>query len=95
MTLRDKLEERKRNRENAKAYQEVYDSALEGEVVCGTLALDGRPIYFTVPATSTNHDVQVKAFEVRNGRPMSDAESLLAEYAARGMSDEKIEDVWT
>ena len=95
MGFREKRNQRRLDRENAEAYQKAHDNAEDGEIICGTLNHEGRPLYFAVPATATNEDVRRKAFEIRNGRPMSKTELLLAEYAARGMADEKIEEVWT
>lgn len=66
-----------------------YQDALaacdpDTEMVCGTVADSGRPIYFVQPAGAGETAVRDVAFFLREGRPMSNYErSVLAEAERR------------
>lgn len=66
---------------NRQAYRRAASKLKEGEVLCATLAPDGKPIYFPMPADSTDVDVRNEAFVRRNGRPMNRVEELFLNLA--------------
>ncbi len=70
-----------KKRRNARAFQKAQDQAADGEIVCGTYLDDGEPLYFTAPRESTEQEIRDRAFEARNGRPMSRTERHLLELA--------------
>lgn len=74
-----------RNRER---FQRARDACGPDEMVCGTLREDGEPLYFVMPGSATPEEVERRAFEVRNGRPMRPDEVILAREARiRGKLD--------
>jgi hypothetical protein len=61
------------------ATRDEADAAVKpGEQVCACLLDDGSPRYFTIHQDADDLEVQHAAFQVRNGRPMSGAEKVLA-----------------
>lgn len=67
-----------RDRQNKAAYAKAKRQAdEEGGRVCGTVDDEGTPIYFVVPQDATDEQIQARAFELKHGRPMNQAESLL------------------
>ena len=66
--------------DNALAFAEAERTCPDGYQVCGTIAEDGRPVYFHAPADVTEDSMRELAFSHRHGRPMSEYEkSVLAE----------------
>ena len=70
-----------RDYKNARAFKKAQETVADGEIVCGTYLDDGEPLYFTAPRESTEQDIRDRAFEARNGRPMSRTERHLLELA--------------
>jgi hypothetical protein len=66
---------------NADRFAQARALCTEGQMVCGTIAEDGEPRYFIMPSTATNEEIEKRAFEVRNGRPMNQAEEILSREA--------------
>lgn len=60
----------------------VLDECPEGMSVCGTLGLNGEPIYFYMPEGVDDDVVRDEAFRLRNGRVMTAYERLVLEEAA-------------
>lgn len=56
--------------------------ALNG-MVCGTVRADGRPIYYVVPREAKDAEIEAKAFELREGRGITDGEQILRSMAKR------------
>lgn len=77
-------------RRNRRAYEAALKEAVADDtlMVCGVITDNGTPAYFTMPKTATDGDVRDKAFEVRNGRPMSKAERTLVKYAETELTNE-------
>ena len=88
MGFRDKLEQMKRDKANQKAYLAVAETAEPTDTICATLGEDGMPMYFKMPIEASDDEIQKEAFKLRHGRPMSKAEIMLSDYAARGYGDE-------
>lgn len=61
--------------------QEADDSVGENETVCGTLLASGAPAYFVMPVASSDDEMRDAAFEVRNGRAMSQIERTTLDLA--------------
>lgn len=70
----------------AKAQAEEVDGR-----VCGTLLPSGEPVYFVMPDDADEWDVQERAFEIRNGRPMSKLERKI--IAVMHMSTDDVADM--
>ncbi len=67
---------------NRRAFEQTAQNADDDEIVCGTL-IDDKPVYFTMPAGSTEAQVRERAFEVKTGRPMTHIEQTLLDIAER------------
>ena len=72
-----------RDRKNARAFKKAQETAVDGEVVCGTYSDNGDPLYFTAPKESSEEEIRDLAFPARNGRPLSRVERHLLELAER------------
>lgn len=68
--LRDALNRRRFRRAQIEA-----DST--GQMVCATIGKGGKPIYFTLPRDADDKIGEAKAFELRHGRPVTQAENML------------------
>lgn len=55
----------------------------DGHVVAGGFDRKGKPFYFHVPVDASDDDVRARAFEAREGRPMTPYESALMAEAER------------
>ncbi len=65
-------------RRERKAFQKTKAAAADGAVmVCGTYGPDGDPRYFTMPKEATDAEIAERAFQVRYGRPQTEAELFL------------------
>lgn len=62
---------------NRDRFERARAAAGPNDMVCGTVAESGEPLYFVVPRDWPDHQVEEKAFEVRNGRPMLEGERIL------------------
>ena len=56
-------------------------------MVCGTLLVDGAPVYFLMEADDADDAVRDRAFLVRNDREMSQVERMLLDWAQRGQAN--------
>lgn len=64
---------------NAERFQRAREACPDGHMVCG---IKGEPpVYFSIHADATDEEIAQRAFEVRNGRPMSQAEEILSREA--------------
>ncbi len=70
-----------RNLRNRRSFQKTLADTDDGEMVCGTVDLDGNPLYFTMPREATDREVRAEAFRVRHGRRMSHLEEKLLDIA--------------
>ena len=52
-----------------------------GEVLCSTLAKDGKPLYFLCLVSDSDDVVQARAFEAREGRSLSQFEADVLVHA--------------
>lgn len=52
-----------------------------GYTICGVMVAEGVPRYFTQELEVEDDSIAGRAFEIRNGRSMSDYESWLLEMA--------------
>lgn len=57
-----------------------------GGSLCALVTKDGRPHYFVVPKGATDEQIAAKAFEIREGRPMTPQELLLQYMAERRLA---------
>lgn len=71
------------NLRNRRAFQKARTEAGEGEIVCGTLAEDGTPLYFTMAADASEEELAAEAFQLRHGRPMSSMERTFLNLAIK------------
>ena len=75
-----------RSRQNRHAFRKTKAEAGEDQMVCGTVLPSGKPVYFSMPRSATDTEIEAKAFEVRNGRGLLPGDTVLRELAAKRMS---------
>jgi hypothetical protein len=78
---------RAKNRRNRRAFEKTTSAVAEDEQVCGTLDVEGKPLYFTMPSSATDAEVRAQAFELRNGRSLSGVEQSLIRIVERDLPD--------
>jgi hypothetical protein len=67
-----------------KTFDERADADADlpaGHVVCATLTKEGKPVYFTAPADTSDDRMREIAFEIREGEPMSDYQKFMIDRA--------------
>jgi len=67
---------------NKRAYRDASEKLKENEMLCGTMSGD-RPVYFSMAKDSTDGEIREKAFEIREGRKMTNVEKTLLSIAER------------
>jgi len=72
----DSWEEADQSRENPDA-----------EMVCGVRMEDETARYFVVPRETSDDEIAEMAFEIRNGRPVSNYERTIRDLAERRLVD--------
>jgi hypothetical protein len=63
------------------SFEDAQADLAEGHCVSGTLAKDGKPVYFNVPADTSDDRMREIAFEIREGEPMSDYQKYMIDRA--------------
>lgn len=66
-------------------YEEAADAREypDDEMVCGVRMPDESARYFVMPVDAPDQVIHDRAFQIRNGRPVSDYERLLKDLAER------------
>lgn len=62
-------------------FDEAQAAVGEKQALCATLMPDGTPKYFVMAADTADAKVRAAAFEIREGRPMSEVEVWALEQA--------------
>jgi hypothetical protein len=70
-----------KRRQRRQLNQARQKAAATGGVVCAYVDAKGRPHYFVAPPDADEAEVAALAFQVREGRPMSQLERQLWELA--------------
>lgn len=63
---------------NRRRFRRVQlEANATGQIVCATIGKGGKPIYFTIPSGADDRVGEAKAFELRHGRKVTQAENML------------------
>lgn len=62
---------------SSRAFRRAQEAAGEDEMVCGYWDAKGKPRYFVAPRGADEVELRQRAFEAKNGRPMTEGEQLL------------------
>lgn len=66
-----------RDRLNRRRFMRALAEAGPDRMVCATTAPTGKPLYFSMPRKATEKEIAARAFEVRNGRGITEGELML------------------